>query len=472
MTRHPALLLGLLLAGCASGPDYHPPLIAPAKTAPFLGTGASSATLLAEPTSQWWKLYDDPVLDGLVGDALVANTDLRVALARLERARADLQGARSARTPTTSLSASADYRRLPDVNALPGQDKEGALIDGGLDMAYEVDLFGRVRRGIEAARGDVGAAAADTDAVRVVIVSDTISAYVDAAAAAEQLDVAHANVALLDRSVQVTQKRFDAGLAEKLDVLRITALRDEQKTRIPDIEARRAAALFRLATLTGRSPGELPPSASERATIPVIRQPIPVGDGAGLLARRPDVRAAERRLAAATARVGVATADLYPHISLGGSIGSTSTSLGDFFGGGALRFLVGPLISWSFPNTSAARARVAAADADSKAALATFDGTVLRALEETETALTAYAKALKNRSLLTTRLESASRASRIVRSRQREGTVDSLAVIDAERSASDARTAVAENDARVADAQISLFRALAGGWTIVQKQEQ
>ncbi len=300
--------------------------------------------------------------------------------------------------------------------------------------------------------------------MRVAVVAATTGAYVDAASSAERLGVAKRIVELLDKSATLTGKRVDAGRAAKLDLVRITTLRDQRAALVPAIEAQRQAALFRLATLTGRTPQELPEIAAARTDTPRLDQPIPVGDGQALLARRPDVRAAEQRLAAATARIGVATAELYPRISLGGSVGSSSASISDLFGGGALRFLLGPLISWSFPNQEAARARIAASEADTRAALATFDGTVLQALEETETALAAYQGELKRRAALQAARDGAEAAARITRARQREGQIDFLEVLDAERTFADTDADLAASNARIASAQIDLFRSLGGGW--------
>ena len=279
------------------------------------------------------------------------------------------------------------------------------------------------------------------------------------------MKVAHQIVDLLDKSLLLTQRRHEAGLATQLDVSRIATLRQQRAADIPAIEAERHAAIFRLATLTGRPPADLPAIATERSVGLEIAQPIPVGDGQALLARRPDVRAAERRLGADTARIGVATAELYPHISLGASLGSTGPNIGDVFTGGPLRWLLGPLISWAFPNQEGARAKIAVARADTQASLATFDGTVLRALEETETALSAYARALDRRTFLKAARDEAAKAATITRAQQREGAVDLLAWLDAERTFAETEAALAEQDARVADAQIDLFRALGGGWS-------
>uniref|UniRef100_UPI00037FABAD TolC family protein n=1 Tax=Rhizorhabdus wittichii TaxID=160791 RepID=UPI00037FABAD len=178
----------------------------------------------------------------------------------------------------------------------------------------------------------------------------------------------------------------------------------------------------------------------------------------------PDIREAERKLAAETARIGVATADLYPRIALGGSIGSTGPSLGDMFGGGPLRWLLGPLLSWNFPNQEAGRAKIAQAKASTRAALAGFDGTVLRALEETETALSAYGHELERREALREAAAQAQTAATISRAQLREGRVDFLTVLDAERTSASADADLAESDARVTNAQVDLFHALGGGW--------
>jgi len=452
----------LALAACAAGPNYVPPVATATAQAQLATAGAPVSD--AQAPDQWWKLYDDPVLDGLVADALAANTDIRVAAARLDRARASLRGARSNLLPQTTLSASPAFGRLPADQRAAGAKREDWQVDAGLDVSYEVDLSGRVRREIEAAHGDVGAAAADADAVRVAIVAETSRAYVEAASAAEQIKVAQNIVGLLDHSVGITQKRFEAGRAEKLDVSRLSALAGQRRAEIPPLVAERQAALYRLAMLTGRLPEALPPVAAARGGTPAIAQIVPVGDGGSLLARRPDIRAAERRLAASTARIGVATADLYPRITLGGSIGQSSAGFSDLFGAGPLRWLVGPLISWNFPNQSAARARIAETKADREGALATFDGTVLRALQETDTALSAYAQSLNRRQALANAREDAARAARIVQARQREGQVDFLALIEAERTNAEAEAALAQSSFAVASAQIDLFRALGGGW--------
>jgi len=465
MTRIiPILLATSLLAGCAVGPNYHAPLAAPSAKAPFAGA-AAPAFAKAPATDQWWKLYGDPLLDGLVGDALAANTDIRVAAARVEAARASLSGARAPLLlPETTLSASANRQRISSIQTIPGQARERWAYDGGLALSYEVDAFGRLRRGVEAAKGDAEAAQADADAVRLAVVADTVRAYLDASTSAQREKVAQDTVDLLDRSIRITGARVDVGRSDRLDLIRVSALRDQQAAAIPQLQADRQAALLRLATLTGRNPGDLPAGLRAVIATPTLKQPIPVGDGAALLARRPDVRAAERRLAADTARIGVATADLFPRITLGASGGSSALGGMDLAGTSASRWSFGPLVSWTIPNIVAARARINAARAESKASLAQFDGAVLIALEETERALSNLSHARQRADTLQRARDEAMRAARISLARQREGQVDFLTVLDAQRTLAGAEADLVAAQRASAFAEVDVFRALAGGW--------
>ncbi|GMM93501.1 efflux transporter outer membrane subunit [Qipengyuania sp. MTN3-11] len=455
----------LTLAGCAAGPDHIASTPRPAvETGPFLSAEADVVSPAPLPDT-WWRLYRDPVLDGLVADALAANTDIRQSVARIDRARAALRGARSDRLPQVGLSASAGYGRTPEAQPVFGADRDGGQFSIGAELAYEVDLFGRVRSGVAAARGDVAAARADAEAVRVMVVADTTRAYADAASAAARLRVAHSIVDLLEDSLRLTRVRHDAGYTDGLAVARIESLLEQRAATIPAIEAQRRAALFALATLTGRAPAALPTDIGARDIPLEIHAPLPVGDGTELLARRPDVRAAEQRAMADMARIGIARADLYPRITLGGSIGSNASSLGDLFTGGPLGFLLGPLIDWAFPNREPVRARIDAAEADASGSLAAFDGAVLVALQEAETALSNYARSLERRRILVGAVEAAERAARIVRAQNREGLINSLETLDAERTLAEARATLADQDADVSQQQIAVFRALGGGWS-------
>lgn len=460
-----ASLSALTLAACAAGPDRVASTVPPTATSgPFLSAEAGAVTANPLP-DDWWKLYRDPVLDGLVADALAANTDIRQAVARIDRARAALRGARADRLPQVALGASGGATRVPESQVAPGGDRDGASFSLGADVSYELDLFGRVGQGIAAAEGDIAAARGDADAVRVMVVADTTLAYADAASAAARASVARSVVGLLEETLRLTRRRHDAGLTDGLAVARIETLRDQRAATIPAIEAQRSAALFALATLTGRTPSQLPAISGERSIPLEIAAPLPVGDGAQLLARRPDIRAAEARLRADLARIGVAEADLYPRITLGGSVSSSASSLGSLFTGGPLGFFLGSLINWAFPNREPVRAQIEAANADAAGSLAAFDGTVLTALQETETALSSYARTLEQRRALTAARGAAQRAAAITRAQNREGVVDSLQTLDAERTLAEAEAALADQDALVSRTQIALFRSLGGGWS-------
>jgi outer membrane protein, multidrug efflux system len=465
MTLLPRLIASatpLALAACAAaGSSLPPPQLPSTAQAPFVErhvAGVSESTA----RDDWWRLYDDPILDGLVQQALLANKDLAVAVANLDVARAALRGTRGQRLPQTQINGGSQYGRPAGLDRAAGQHSDWAF-STGFAVSYEVDLFGRVKNDIKAARADVDAAQADRDAVQVAVVAETTRAYADIISSGRQLAVARHTVDLLDQSVALADKRFQAGRTSKLDVVRIAALRDQQRALIPEFQADLDAATFRLATLTGRTPAERPVVRTD-AKLLQLAEPIPVGDGRSLLARRPDVRAAERRVAAASARVGVATAELYPRITLGGALASSASGIASLFSGGAVGLILGPLLNWSFPNQEAARARVAGANAQGRADLARFDKTVLTALEETETALSRYGNEIEKRQALQSARDQAEAAARITRAQLREGRADGLAVLDAERTLAEAEADLAASDARLADAQVDLFRALGGGW--------
>lgn len=457
MTRAlPALLASLALGACVVGPDHRDPRPAAPAQAPF-ASARSPAFTGDEPPGRWWSLFRDPLLDRLIEQALRENTDLRVAAANLRRARAVLRETRAGRLPTTGISGSATYGQEPGGN-------DGDLYDVGLDIGYQVDLFGRIRRAIEASRADAEAVQAAFDLARVTVAAETTRAYADGCSAGRQLAVARESVRVQERTFDLTRRLLEGGRGTALETSQAGSLLDQTRAAIPTLEALRRTALYRLSVLTGRPPADFPPEAAACETPPALSQPIPVGDGAALLSRRPDIRAAERALAAASARVGVATADLYPTISLGLSAGSTAGSPGGLVSGDGFRFSLGPLISWTFPNIAAARSRIAQAEASAEAALASFDGTWLGALEETESALTRYASELDRLAALRRALAQGREAARIARLRFEAGREPFQVVLDAERALAQTDAAVAQSEAALADNLVSLFLALGGGW--------
>ncbi|MEH6665757.1 MAG: TolC family protein [Brevundimonas sp.] len=456
-----------LLSACAVGPGAPEATLPPPASGAFIGQGLTAQVSPAEVRSDWWRLYNDPVLDGLVLQALARNNELEAAAANLRLVRASLSEARSARLPSTTVGASGQYGHQSAYASDP--EATGALDDGetydvGLDVAYEVDLFGRVSSAIRAARADADAARAALEVVRITVAAETARAYADSCSANAQIAVAERTIGLQQETADLTQRLLDLGTGTGLDTARADAALQSTRATLPPLRARRDAALFRLATLTGVTPAEASQAARDCARPPQLTRPIPVGDGAALLARRPDVRRAERELASAAARVNVAVASLYPTIQLGGSLGATAFDGSDLGDDAAFRFSVGPLISWSFPNIAATRARIARAEAGTDIALANFDQTVLVALQETETALSAYANELDRRAALTTARDRAADAVRLSRLRFDAGADSFLTLLDAQRTLAQADAALAASEAQVSDNQITLFKALAGGW--------
>ena len=463
MRRLLPLVLTFGLAACMVGPDHRDPRPGSPAQDPFL-SGVSPAFTGDEPPGRWWSLFNDPLLDSLVEEALRANTDLRVAAANLRRTRAVLRETRSGLFPDFTASASATYSRQSGDQLFPGAGGEGESYDVGIDMSYQLDLFGRIRRAIQAARADADAAQAAFDVSRITVAAETARAYADACSAGRQLAVARETLRIQEQTFDLTRRLFEGGRGTALDTGRAGALLEQVRSTLPTLEAQRSSALFRLSVLTGRPPAAFPREVAACETAPALERPIPVGDGAALLARRPDIRRAERELAAATARVGVAVANMYPSVTLGGSIGSAATSLSGLGSSDSIRFSIGPLISFSLSNLTVGRARVVQAEAGAEGALATFEGTWLRALEETESALTRYARELDRLAALRRARAQSAEAARIARLRYQAGRESFQIVLDAEREIANIDAAVAQSEATLSDNLVSLFLALGGGW--------
>lgn len=460
------LCVAALSACTVVGPDYHVPeeAVVNQEAAARQFASAKEPVYAAgdDLPENWWRMYDRAVLDELVEKALAANTDLRIASANLARARAILDEAKSASDPIFDVSATPTYGRKATAH--------GARVDGdhwfydmGAGMSYQLDLFGKIARAVEAAEADVEATRAAYDLMRITVIADTTRAYLDVCSSGHRVDVAVRSVGLQKQFVQTTERLAAGGRATPLDVSRARAQLEQLRAAVPPLTAQQRTALFQLSVLTGEVPDALVDQVGQCKAIPVLTQPIPVGDGARLLSRRPDIRQAERALAAATARIGVATADLYPSISLGLSVGSTGT-FSDWGSGNFFRWGIGPLISWKVPATGPARARIAQAEAATAAALADFDGTVLNALKEVESALTVYARELDRHAALKEARDQSAKASWQAHRLYDYGRTDFLTTLDADRTMAEYESRLAESDAQLARDQVTLFLALGSGW--------
>lgn len=457
----PALVAAALTA-CTVGPDYHgPPHDLTARrsvSGPFAELGHANAAELPLP-DHWWRLYNDSRLDDLVVAALAANEDLRSAEANIRAAMAVVAQAKAARTPATALAGGVSYGQ----DGIPTPSASGFLYSIAGSVTYPVDLFGGIRRGIEAAQDGAEAAVAARDEVRVVVAAGVIRGFVAACSANRSYAAASNVLAIQQHTLETVERLFRGGRATAFDVSRAQAAVEQSAALLPGLIATRRSAVYQLATLLGRPPLEFPVVAEQCTSPPSLNQPIPVGNGDALLRRRPDIRAAERDLAAATATVGVNVAQLYPAISLGGSAASAAPfSL--FGSNSSVSFSVGPLVTWTFPNQRAIRAEIARAGAGADAAAANFDATVIEALRQAETALSNYAYQLDNESALRRARTAAASASEQAERLYRFGRTDFINVLSAEAALANADAALSQSAAVLADDQVSVFQALGGGW--------
>lgn len=459
-----SIAIAVLLAGCATaGPDYRPAAHSAATDPAAAGAfvSAHDAAFANTPLpDRWWRLYDDPRLDALVEQALVANADLRAADANLRRADAVVREAVGGRALTTSLDGGGTLAR-PSAT---GEHLPGVVgYDLGLSLAYPLDLRGGLKRAIEASAADRDAVEAARDDVRISVAAATANAYADVCGANYRLAVNQRVVRLQRDTFDATRRLQRGGRGTGFDVSRAQTAVQSSQASLPVFVAQRRTALYLLATLLGRAPADYPKDVEGCATLPRLRQPMPVGDGTALIRRRPDIREAERTIAADTARIGVATADLYPSVSLGGSAG-VSGPLNQIGSGTSFGLSLGPLIHWSFPNRPVVRARIDAAGAQVEGDLARFDSTVLDALRQTETALETYARDRDRAAALAKARDSAALSAAQAGRLFRFGRGDFLSLLDAQRSLADAEVASAAASSQLSADQIAIFLALGGGW--------
>ncbi len=461
------LFTWLVLTSCALGPNYKAPVAPVGATGAFVSASPRAVSDAAVP-DDWWRLYDDPVLDGLVARAFAANADLQTAEANLAASRAVYEGVRSGLLPQTEVTAAGTYGRDPktdEILELTGRKPKTIwLFDSMLDVSYELDLFGHVRRSIEAARDNSEAVAAARDDLRVTIAAETARAYGQICTLGEQMDVADRSLALVTRQQQIVRDRFEAGAGSQFDVVRAQVLVAQVRATLPPLEGQRRAALFELADLLGETPEAAPVAVENCVAAPRMSALMPVGDGAALLRRRPDIREADRKLAAALANVGVATADLFPRVTLSGFYGGAADQINMLGSNNGLAWGVGPAISWSFPDLAGPLARLAQARASERAAVAGYDSVVLQALNETEQALAIYGAELDHHAALAAAQAEAREEFRLARDEFGAGEISDLDLLTAEQTLIGADGAVAASDAALVQDQIAVYKALGGGW--------
>lgn len=455
--------------GCTVGPDYHPS----AAKAPvnWSSPPANGLTDAAAAGAAWWTSFNDAELDSVIQRAVQSNPDLRVAEARLRQARAVRQGSAADLWPTLDASGSAarakQSKNQPLIGSLPLPANfpfEYSVYQAGFDASWEIDLFGAKRRALEATTAEWEGAVESRNDAMVSLLAEVARNYVELRGGQLRLDISRRNLKLQEEAVELTHARFQTGVANELDVTRAAALLAGVRAAIPPLETTVRASMYALAVLLGREPGELVAELSPSKPVPPAPPEVPIGLPSDLLSRRPDVRKAERQLAAETARIGLAESDWFPKLSLTGDAGLESVSLGKWFTPGSEFWSIGPTLQWRALDFGRVRAEVDAQTAVQEAALAAYEKAVLNSLLEAENAVVAYAQEQNRHGALTDEVAQNRRSLDMANGLYREGSVNFLDVLDAERSLYQSEDELAVSDKAVSLNLIALYKALGGGW--------
>ncbi|HVO85475.1 MAG TPA: efflux transporter outer membrane subunit [Syntrophobacteria bacterium] len=467
----------LVAAGCAVGPDYQRPQSeVPAAwegVAPPAPSESSVATARPVALVEWWKAFDDPTLTSLVERAVSANLDLRLAEARIRQARAARGVAAAGLWPT--VNASATYQRSlsggargSSITTATGTRThnldEVDLFQDGLDAAWELDIFGGVRRNIEASQADLQAAVEDRRDVLVSLIGELGTDYINLRGFQQQIAIARKNLEAQEHTAEITRRRHDVGFASGLDVANALAQVATTRSQIPVLESSARAAIYSLSILLGGEPTALLKELDTEGPIPPTPPEVPVGLPSDLLRRRPDIRRAEAQVHAATARIGVATADLFPKFSLTGSFGYSGDTASSLTHWENRFWAFGPTATWSIFDAGAIRWNIEVQNAIQEQTLLTYQQTVLTALKDVETALVAYAKEQEHRMILAEAVTNNQKAVDLSLKLYTAGRIDFLNVLNAQRSLYISEDALVLSVRNVSGNLIALYKALGGGW--------
>jgi NodT family efflux transporter outer membrane factor (OMF) lipoprotein len=478
-------LLGLLTAafslltfsGCAVGPDYVRPET-PLNGCSWqtkLKAGLNDGRMDPQTLASWWTTLNDPVLSSLIQQAATDNLSLKEACARIREARARRGISRAELFPTLDATGSAGYNRSKDEKKEDADVNEADLYAAGFDAVWELDVFGGKRRGLEASEADLQASKEDFRDVLVSLLAEVALNYVEVRTFQMRLSISRANLDAQQETYHIAQWRFQAGLTTQLDVEQARYNLEQTHSQIPTLQTGLEQAKNRLSVLLGHPPGFTNDILADSGPIPVTPLQVAVGVPADVLRRRPDIRSAERRLAAQTAEIGVATAELYPKFSLIGSIGlETAVSIGDLFLSGN-RTLVSSMTSnvlWTIFDAGQIRENIKVQTALQEQALAQYEAVILTALEEVENALIAYADEQARRKALLEATRAAQNAVDLSSHQYNSGLIDFQAVLDAQRSLLSFQDQLAVSEGEVTSNLISLYKALGGGWTSLSPDQK
>ena len=466
-------LLTAALAGCAVGPNYHRPATTVAKQFPTAnGVSAprpespASGDIYSHASTQteFWKQFNDPVLNSMVSDALTANFDLRIALGRLVQARALRNESLFDLAPTVTASGGYTKQRTPAVEDPFGGAYTTKLYDAGFDATWELDFFGGVRRGIQARNAELEGEVANLHDAQVSVIAEVARNYFELRGEQTQLAVARANVKNQQQVLALAQAQREAGSGTDLDVARAQSQLSTTLSTIGPLEAAVSRSIHRLGVLTGRDPDALMGVLSAPHDLPPLPLVVPVGTPEELLRRRADIRAAERNLAASTALVGVAVSNLFPKVTFTGSFGYAAAEPAGLGAAGSRNYIIGPGITWAAFDLGRVRAQIAGARAGAVIALDQYHQTVLNALEETEDALVTHARDRDQLGNAEDAARASATAAKLAEIRYQGGMVDFLSVLDAERTELTTEDALAQSRTETATSLIAVYKALGGGW--------
>ena len=458
------VLSAVSLAGCTVGPNYKEPQVqAPEQF------GQPPATQPAEIPAAWWTAFGDPTLDRLIAEAVQSNLDLRSAEARVREARAARGIVTADYWPDIDATGGFTRTRVSQNTTFGGfGSRERDLWQAGFDAAWEIDVFGGVRRGVQAANADIAAAVADRNDVLLTLLGEVARNYVELRGFQRQVAIAEDNAKSQQETLDLTRVRLNAGLGTDLAVAQTEAQVAATQSQIPAFQSLAQQSIHRLSVLLGKAPATLTAELEQTKPIPAPPPAIPAGVPSDLLRRRPDVRRAERQLAAATARVGVATADLFPSFTLTGSLGVESQDSSDLFESDSLFWSIGPGVRFPIFNRGRLKSAVQVEEARTEQALTTYEQTVLRSLEDVENALVAYRKEFVRHEALARAVASSQRSVQLSQQLYQRGLTDFLNVLDAQRALYQSQDALVQSESTVAANAVALFKALGGGWDVEQ----
>jgi outer membrane protein, multidrug efflux system len=472
ISRVLGILLLLLLTSCTVGPDYR----RPTTEVPDEWGNIPCPSVTTDPLEglEWWRLFQDETLDSLMERAILSNKDLKLAEARIREARAQWRMAGAQGLPSLDASTSA-MRTRRSANATEpsarGTLSHQNLFQAGFDAGWEIDIFGGIRRAVEAAEAEIGASEEDLRDVRLSLMGEVAINYLTLRGAQARLAIARKNIQTRKETLDLTRGRFSVGLSNRLEVAQAETLLALAESDLPGLESDVRQSIHRLGVLLGFPPETLIQELSIEQAIPSGPPEVPIGLPSDLLRRRPDVRRAERRLAAATARVGEATADLFPRFSLTGLIGLSSAQLPDLVSADSRYYSVGPTISWPVFDAGRIRANIEVRDARREQALIDYESAVLTSLEDTENALVAIAKEQGTFQALARAVESSSQAADMAHELYLKGLTDFLNVLVSQGALYQAEDQFVQSKQRLSTSVVALFKALGGGWETTSGKE-